>query len=77
MSGFMHWFKASTKMKRWIFLILIGITLCCYGISDILVLKEISFQEVGKIIAIFVIGFVAIVIGLIYINKRMISKKGS
>ena len=70
MSGFMHWFKASTKIKRWIFLILIGIILCCYGISDILVLKEISFQEVGKIIAIFVVGFVAIVIGLIYINKR-------
>ena len=70
MSGFMHWFKSSTKMKRWIFLILIGIILCCYGISDILVLKEISFQEVGKIIAIFVVGFVAIVIGLIYINKR-------
>ena len=70
MSGFMHWFKASTKIKRWIFLILIGIILCCYGISDILVLKEISFQEVGKIIAIFGVGFVAIVIGLIYINKR-------
>ena len=70
MSGFMHWFKSSTKMKRWIFLILIGIILCCYGIAEILVLKEISFQEVGKVVAIFVVGFVAIVVGLIYINKR-------
>ena len=70
MSGFMHWFKSSTKVKRWIFLILIGIILCCYGIAEILVLKEISFQEVGKVVAIFVVGFVAIVIGLIYINKR-------
>ena len=70
MNGFMHWFKSSTKMKRWVFLILIGIILCCYGIAEILVLKEISFQEVGKIVAIFVIGFVAIVIGLICINKR-------
>lgn len=70
MSGFMHWFKANTKMKRWVLLILIGIILCCYGIAEILVLKEISFQEVGKIVAIFVVGFVAIVIGLIYINKR-------
>ena len=70
MNGFMHWFKSSTKMKRWIFLILIGIILCCYGIAEILVLREISFQEVGKIIAIFVVGFVAIVVGLVYINKR-------
>ena len=70
MSGFMHWFKSSTKIKRWIFLILIGIILCCYGIAEILVLKEISFEQVGKVVAIFVVGFVAIVIGLIYINKR-------
>ncbi len=70
MKGFMHWFKSSTKMKRWILLILIGIMLACYGIAQILVLKEVSFQEVGKIIAIFVVGFLAIVIGLIYINKR-------
>ncbi len=70
MNGFMHWFKSSTKMKRWIFLILIGIILCCYGIAEILVMREISFQEVGKVIAIFVVGFVAIVIGLVYINKR-------
>ena len=70
MNGFMHWFKSSTKMKRWIFLILIGIILCCYGIAEILIMKEISFQEVGKVVAIFVVGFVAIVVGLVYINKR-------
>lgn len=70
MNGFMHWFKSSTKVKRWIFLILIGIILCCYGIAEILVMREISFQEVGKVVAIFVVGFVAIVVGLVYINKR-------
>ena len=70
MNGFMHWFKSSTKMKRWIFLILIGIILCCYGIAEILIMREISFQEVGKVIGIFVIGFVAIIVGLVYINKR-------
>ena len=49
MKGFMHWFKSSTKMKRWMFLILIGIVLACYGIAEILVLKEMSFREVGKV----------------------------
>ena len=70
MNGFLHWFKSSNKMKRWMFLILIGIILSCYGMAEIIVLKEISFQEVGKIIAIFVAGFVSIVIGLIFLNKR-------
>ena len=70
MKGFLQWFKSSTKMKRWMFLILIGIILSCYGLAEILVMKEISFQEVGKVVAIFVIGFLAIVIGLVFLNKR-------
>lgn len=70
MKGLMQWFKASNKMKRWMFLILIGIILACYGLAKILVMKEISFQEVGKVIAIFVVGFVSIVLGLIFLNKR-------
>ena len=70
MNGILHWFKSSTKMKRWIFLILIGIILACYGLAEILVLKEVSFFEIGKIVAIFVVGFVCIVLGLIGANKR-------
>ena len=70
MKGIMHWFKSSNKMKRWMFLILIGIILTCYGIAEILVMKEISFQEVGKIVVIFVIGAVSIVLGQIFLNKR-------
>ena len=69
MKGFLQWFKSSSKMKRWMFLILIGIILACYGIAKILVMREISFQEVGGVIAVFVLGFIAIVLGLVFINK--------
>ncbi len=70
MKGLSQWFKASNKMKRWIFLILIGIILACYGLAEILVMKEISFQEVGKVVVIFVIGFISIVLGLVFLSKR-------
>ena len=70
MKGFMQWFKSSNKMKRWIFLILIGIILACYGLAEILVMKEISFQEVAKVVVIFVLGFISIILGLIFLNKR-------
>ena len=70
MKGFMQWFKSSSKMKRWIFLILVGILLACYGLAKILVMKEISFLEVGEVVAVFVAGFLAIIIGLICLNKR-------
>ena len=70
MKGFFRWFKNSSKMKRWMFIIVIGILLGCYGIAEILVLKEISFKEVGKIIVIFIVGFLAIITGLVGLNKR-------
>ena len=70
MNGFMHWFKGSSKLKRWMFLILVGVLLACYGTAEIIVLKEISFKELAKIIITFVLGVVAIVLGLVFINKR-------
>ena len=70
MGGILHWFKQSTKMKRWIFLMLVGIILACYGIAEILVLKEVSFGGIAKIVAIFIVGFVFIVLGLVGANKR-------
>ncbi len=70
MKSFLEWFKASTKVKRWIFLIIIGIVLTCYGIAKILVSEEITFFELGKTITIFVIGFIAIITGIVFIQKR-------
>ena len=70
MNGFMQWFKSSSKMKRWMLLIIIGIICTCYGLAEVLVTKEISFEEVGKIVIIFVIGFISIVLGLVFLNKR-------
>ena len=70
MKGFFQWFKSSSKMKRWMFLILIGIILACYGLARILVMDVISFVTVAQVVAIFVVGFLAIVIGLVFLNKR-------
>lgn len=70
MNGFFKWFKSNTKMKRWIFLILLGIILLLFSISNILVVKELDFNQVGKIVITFIFGFVAIVIGIVCIQKR-------
>ena len=70
MKGFFNWFKQSAKMKRWLFIILLGIVLTCYGISNVLVLKEVSFEEVAKIVVIFVVGFICMIMGLVFCQKR-------
>src|SRR5574344_1171811 len=70
MGGFFQWFKASTKMKRWILLILIGIALACYGFTEILVQKELVIIDVVKIVVTFVFGFTFTIIGIVFIQKR-------
>ena len=72
MKGFFQWFKSSTKMKRWMLIILIGIVLACIGISKIMVSKTVSFTEIGTVIALFVVGFTMIIIGLVYSQKRVL-----
>ena len=70
MKGFFEWFKPSAKMKRWIFTLLIGVILSCYGLAEVLVMKQLDFVEVAKITVLFVIGFTLIVIGIVCMQKR-------
>ena len=70
MKSFLEWFKAGTKVKRWIFLIVLGIALACYGFMQVLVSEVVEIQDVIKIIIEFVIGFVFIILGIIFIQKR-------
>ena len=72
MKGFFKWFKAGAKMKRWMFVILLGISLSCYGGSEIIAMQSLSIMELIKIIVLFVIGFSLIVIGLVYSQKRVL-----
>ncbi len=70
MKGFFSWFKGSTKMKRWMFVILIGIILVGYGVASILIAKEMSFVQIGKIVLLFVIGFTLTILGIVFALKR-------
>lgn len=72
MKGFLEWFKGKAKMKRWMLLILVGIVLACLGIAELMVAKELSFFEVGKVILSFVIGFTCIILGLVFSQKRVL-----
>lgn len=70
MNGFIKWFKSSSKMKRWMLLILAGMMLICFGIAVIISKKQMSFKATAIVVVTFVIGFLAMVIGLVFLNKR-------
>ncbi len=52
MLGFFKWFKSGTRMKRWMFVTLVGIILLCYGIATIIDMKEMSVLKLLFTIAI-------------------------
>ena len=69
-NGFFKWFKKGAKMKRWLLLILFGIAATCYAVAEIIMMKELSLLGLAKIILSFVIGFLSVIIGIVFIQKR-------
>ncbi len=70
MKNFFSWLKNSTKIKRWIILMLIGIILSCYGFAQILVLDRLELMDIIKIVLIFVAGITLFIIALVFMQKR-------
>lgn len=70
MKGFFKWFKANTKIKRWILLIIVGVLLCCYGMAEVLTSRQMEFGNLAKIAGIFVVGFICIIYSIVAIQKR-------
>lgn len=70
MKNFLNWFKNSTKIKRWMFLILVGIVLTCFGFSKLLTSEKLELGDLLQIIITFVAGFTCFVLGIIYIQRR-------
>ena len=70
MNGFFDWFKSSTKIKRWIFLVLLGMLLFCFAFTNILFGGRMEVQELILSVVAFVLGFTFSVLGLIFIQKR-------
>ena len=62
MKGIREWFKKSSKMKRWMFLILFGVILTSFGIANIIESNNaITFRYATKIIVFCTVGFTCIV----------------
>lgn len=68
--GFFKWFTSKAKMKRWMLLILVGVVLVGYGISNVLYFDTLGIKEIIKIVISFVIGFTTIVLGFVFMQKR-------
>lgn len=70
MKRFFGWLKNSRKIKRWVLLMVIGMSLACYGFAQILVTDRLELMDIVKIAATFIAGLVLFIIGIVCIQKR-------
>lgn len=70
MKSFFGWLKNSSKIKRWIILMLVGMILSCYGFAQILVLDRLELMDIIKIVFTFVAGVTLFILGMVFMQKR-------
>ena len=72
MSVFGEWFGSGLKMKRWLFLVLLGTVTLSYSIAKILTNKEIGLYALVIYALMFILGFAAIITGFVMAQRRML-----
>ena len=70
MKGILKWLKNSSKMKRWMFLCVVGISLVLFGMATILDSESLTTLKVFLVVGCFIIGFTSIVLSIIFMQKR-------
>ena len=70
MNGILKWLKNSSKMKRWMLLCVVGISLVLFGMATILDSESLTTLKVFLVVGCFIIGFTSIVLSIIFMQKR-------
>lgn len=70
MKGIFNLLSPKYKIKRWIFLIIFGMTLVCLGIANIISYKTLESKKLFETIISFVFGFIITTLSIIQIQRR-------
>lgn len=73
MKKFFKWLKRKLRVAVWLALAIVGMLLACYGFAQVIVLERLEVIDIVKIVATFVSGFVCFVIGVIFMQKRILA----
>lgn len=71
-NNYSEWFGSGLKIKRWLFLIILGTLLLGYGIANILVLETLEISKLLVIMLSFIFGISSVVAGFIMAQRRIL-----
>lgn len=72
MNNMLEWLGSGLKIKRWLFLVLIGTIILSYGFSNLKLASTLSVQSILVSAILFAIGITAIVMGFLMCQKRIL-----
>ena len=72
MNNLKDWFGSGLKIKRWLFLTILGAIVLSYGIANLKLSSQLSVQNVITTMLLFIIGIVAIVFSFMMAQRRTI-----
>lgn len=72
MNNLSEWFGSGLKIKKWLLLVLIGTIVLSYGIANLKLANQLDIQSIIVTMLLFIIGIVAIVIGFIMSQRRIL-----
>ena len=75
MKKFLKWLKRNIGVGFWLLIAIIGMLLACYGFAQVLVLERLEIIDIAKIAGTFVAGFVFFILGLSFMQKKLLASK--
>lgn len=72
MNNMKDWLGSGLKIKRWLLLVIVGTIVLSYGISNMKLSAQLNVHSIIITMLLFIIGIVAVVVGFIMAQRRII-----
>ncbi len=72
MNSINEWFSSGLKLKRWFFLMVVGVLFLSFSIAKFMVSEELEIFQLVVCIAMFVIGFTSIIMSFVMSQRRIL-----
>ena len=72
MNNINEWFSSGLKLKRWFFLMIVGVLLLSVSIAKFMVSEELELVHLVIHMVMFVVGFTAIIMSFVMSQRRIL-----
>lgn len=72
MGNLFEWFSSGLKLKRWFFLMLVGVLLLSYSIAKFITSDELAIAQLIMYAVFFIVGFSSVIMSFVMSQRRIL-----